>query len=73
MRPWPEVPEEDRWVIALMEELLEETGESPAQLRNRASELRDEAGCTDIHGYREAALALADRYEHAAAARLGSH
>jgi len=39
---------------------------------SRADELRAQAAQTDIEGYRDAALALADRYEQAAAARLAS-
>jgi len=38
----------------------------------RAEELRAQAAQTDIEGYCDAALALADRYEQAAAARLAS-
>jgi hypothetical protein len=71
--PWPEVDrDEDRWVIELMEELLEKTDQSPDELRARAAELRDEAQRTDIKGYRDAALALADRYEQAATARASA-
>jgi hypothetical protein len=70
--PWPEVRDEDRSVIELMEELLETTRQSPDELRARAAELRDEARRTDIKGYRDAALALADRYEQTAAARLAA-
>jgi len=45
---------------------------SPDELRSRASELRAEAKQTDIKGIREAMLALAERYDEAAAARLGA-
>ena len=55
-----------------MEELLEQTGQPPRELSARAEELRVRAAQTDIAGYRDAALALADRYEQAAAARLAS-
>ena len=72
MRPWPELAEDDRWLITLMEDLLGNTEQSPDELRARARELRDEAGQTDIEGYRHAALALADRYEEAAAARVAA-
>lgn len=68
--PWPRIPEEHRWTIELMEERLRETTQTPAELRARASELRKEAAGTDVLGYRDAALALADRYEEAAAARV---
>lgn len=53
-----------------MEELLEQTEQTPEQLSARARELRLEAGRSEIDGYRDAALALASRYEAAAAARL---
>ena len=70
--PWPEVPEEQRWALELMEERLEQTSQPPQQLSARAGELRAQAEATEIKGFREAALALADRYEQAAAARLAS-
>lgn len=72
MRQWPDVPENQRWVIELMEERLERTRQTPAELMARAQELRAEAAKTEIKGFRDAALALADRYEEAAAARLAS-
>jgi hypothetical protein len=55
-----------------MEELLEQTEQPPRELSARAEELCAQAAQTDIEGYRDAALALADRYEQAAAARLAS-
>jgi hypothetical protein len=67
--PWPKVAEGHRWAIELMEERLEKTDRSPEELRARAAELRAEAEETDITGYRDAALVLANRYENAAAAR----
>lgn len=70
--PWPEIADEHRWSIELMEELLEQTEQPPRELSARAEELRAQAAQTDIEGYRDAALALADRYEQAAAARLAS-
>lgn len=70
--PWPDVPREHRWSIELMEELLEQTEQQPRELSARAEELRAQAAPTDIDGYRDAALALADRYEQAAAARFAS-
>lgn len=70
--PWPDVPKEHQWSIELMEELLEQTEQPPRELSARAEELRAQAAQTDIEGYRDAALALADRYEQAAAARLAS-
>lgn len=72
MRSWPEIAEDDRWLITLMEQLLDETEQSAEQLRARARELRAEAEQTDIEGYRNAALALADRYEQAAAQRVAA-
>jgi hypothetical protein len=69
VRPWPNVTGEDRWSIELMDELFATTTKSPAQLRSRAEELRAEARTTELEGYRRAALALADRYELAAASR----
>lgn len=73
VRPWPEVDsDEDRQVIELMEELLETTEQTPEELRARAAELRDEAHHTEIRGYRNASLALADRYEQVAKTRLSA-
>lgn len=70
--PWPDLPDEHRWSIDLMEELLEQTEQPSRELSIRAGELRAQAAQTDIEGYRDAALALADRYEQAAAARFAS-
>lgn len=70
VRPWPKVPKTHRWVVELMEERLKRTTLAPADLSARAGQLRTEAGRADIDGYRDAALALADRYELAATARL---
>jgi hypothetical protein len=70
VRPWPDIP--DRWSIDLMEELLADTEQTPDELRARARQLRGEADRTDIDGYRDAYLALADRYEQAASTRLAS-
>lgn len=67
VRPWPDIPAEDRWAIELMEERLEKSWRTPDELLGRANELRAEAVATDIKGVRDAALALADRYEQAAA------
>jgi len=55
-----------------MEERLERTRQSPRELSGRAKELREQAASTEIKGFRDAAAALADRYEEAAAARLAS-
>lgn len=70
--PWPDVPDEQRWALELMEERLQRTSQPPQELSARAGELRAQAAKTDIKGFRDAALALADRYEQAAAARLAS-
>jgi hypothetical protein len=70
VRPWPDIP--DRWPIDLMEELLADNDQTPDELRDRARQLRGQAEQTDIDGYRDAYLALADRYEQAASARLAS-
>jgi len=72
VHPWPDIPDEQRWSLELMEERLERTGQPPKELSARAEELRTQAAHTDIRGYRDAALALADRYEQAASARLAS-
>lgn len=69
---WPDVPENLKWTLELMEERLERTSQSPRELAGRAKELRDQAAHTDIKGFRDAAVALADRYEEAATARLAS-
>lgn len=71
-RSWPAIPDEHRWVLELMEEQLGTTEQAPEELSARANELRRQAQETDIKGFREAALALAERYEEAAAARLAS-
>jgi hypothetical protein len=70
VRPWPKVPDEDQWLIELMEERFEKTIVSPEQLRARANELYAQAEQAEVGGQRDALLALADRYEDAAAARL---
>jgi hypothetical protein len=72
VRPWPDIPDDHRWSIDLMEELLEQTTQPARELSARAEELRARAEQTDIDGYRDAYLALADRYEQAASARLAS-
>lgn len=73
LHPWPNLREADRWLIDLMEERFTKTRKTAQQLRARAQELRAEAAQTDMHGYRDAALALADPYEQAAAARPLTH
>lgn len=68
VRPWPELVNEDQWAIELMEDLLDSTEQDPDELRARAAELRKAARKSDP-GQRAAALALADRYDQAAASR----
>lgn len=70
VRPWPDIPTEDKWLIELMEERFEKTPLSAEQLRARAEELRVQAEAGEPGGDRDARLALADRYEQAAVARL---
>jgi uncharacterized protein YceH (UPF0502 family) len=72
VRPWPALNEENRWLTEAMDRLLRESTQSPDELRARAHELRAEAAQSDMKGIRDAAQALADRYEQAAAARLSA-
>jgi len=72
IRPWPEVRDEGRWAIEFMEEDLRDTQDTPEELRTRAEELRAHAAETDQKGARDAALALADRYEATAAQLLSA-
>lgn len=69
VRPWPPVGEQGRWILELMEELLANTSLSHAELSDQAATLREEARTTGLEAYREASLALADRYDVAAATR----
>jgi hypothetical protein len=69
---WPDIPAKHRWVLEQMEERLEQTTQPARELSARADELRAQAAQTEVEGYRDAALALADRYEQAAASRLAS-
>ena len=69
VRPWPQLLEEDKWLIGLMEERFEKTPLSADQLRARAAELRQQAADPHLCVSREMALALAERYEAAAAGR----
>ncbi len=71
-RPWPALREEDRWLIATIEERLRASEQSPDEMRARAGELREQGSQSEVRGVRDAALALAERYEEAAAARLGA-
>jgi hypothetical protein len=71
-RQWPDLDDKHRWAVELMEERLAQTTQRPEALDARAGELRAQAARTDIGGYRDAYLALADRYELAAAARRDS-
>jgi hypothetical protein len=71
VRPWPELLEEDKWLVELMEEQFEKADLSADQLRARAAELRQQADDPHLCVSREMALALAERYE-AAAPRLAA-
>ena len=64
-RVWPDLPEKHRWALELMEKRLKNTTQPARELSARAEELRAQAAQTDIDGYRDAALMLADRYEQA--------
>lgn len=73
MHPWPPLAEEDQWLIGLMEELVADGFHTPDELRARAKDLREEARAAEFEdGYLHAVLALADRYEAAAAPRAGA-
>lgn len=72
VRPWPSLREEDRWLTEAMEGRLSESRMSPDEIRSRARELREQAAQSEVDGTREAALALADRYEQEATARAGA-
>ncbi|MGD0452421.1 MAG: hypothetical protein ABSB69_02380 [Solirubrobacteraceae bacterium] len=72
VRAWPPLHDEDRWLTELMDRRLRESTQGAEQLRARAQELRTQAGQSEMMGTRNAALALADRYEQAAAARLSA-
>jgi hypothetical protein len=69
VRPWPKLRDEDQWLTALMEELLAADDLDAEELRARAHQLRAEVLHRPADGDRDAALALADHYEQAAAAR----
>ena len=69
IHPWPEILDDHQWVIESLEERFENTDESPEELADRAGELRGQAERSELDGQRDALLALADRYEAAAARR----
>lgn len=70
--PWPVLRDEDCWLTVAMDSLLRESTQSAGEFRARARELRDQAEQSDLKEMRDASLALADRYEQAAAARLSA-
>jgi hypothetical protein len=70
--PWPDIPEEHRWATDLVEKQLQRSKRTPEELRARARELRTQATETQVRGVQRASLALAERYDEAAAARLVS-
>jgi hypothetical protein len=73
VKPWPEgLVDAHPEVVRLFEETFAQTTQTPEELRARARELREEAERTEVLGYREVAIALADRYEQAAASRVAS-
>lgn len=55
-----------------MEERLRTSDRTRDEMQARARELREQAEQSDVQGVRDAALALAERYEEAAAARLSA-
>ena len=57
------MPDRHRWVIDALDEQLDETDLTRAELTARAQELRAEARDSVVDGYRDAAVSLADRYE----------
>lgn len=71
-RPWPAVNDEDRWLIDDFEQGLASDDRSAEQLRERAQELRQQAADSDEKGVQDASLAMAERYELAADARLST-
>jgi hypothetical protein len=71
VRPWPDLREEDRWLVDAIEERFATSHRSFEELRARACELREQAEQSDIRGVRETTVALAERYEEAAALRRG--
>jgi hypothetical protein len=64
--------DEDRWLTEAMERQLLESTQSVQEMRARARELRTRADQSELKGMRDATLALADRYEQAATARLSA-
>jgi ElaB/YqjD/DUF883 family membrane-anchored ribosome-binding protein len=72
VRPWPTLNDEDRWLTEAMDRVLTESTQTADELRLRASELRAQAEQSELKGIRDAALALADRYEQASSARLSA-
>jgi hypothetical protein len=72
VRPWPVLQDGDRWLTDTMERRLRDSTQSAEQLCARARDLRAEAEQSDIRGIRDATLALAERYEQAATARLSA-
>lgn len=71
-RPWPPLAPEHRWTLELMEERVGADQPDSRRASARAKELRVQAAGADLPGFGSAALALAERYDEAAAARLTS-
>lgn len=72
LHPWPELREEDHWAIKAMEEVFATSERDPADMLAEAKELRERAARVGPHGGANACLAMADRWEAAAAARLSA-
>ena len=72
VKPWPKALDAHPEVVELFEETLASSTQTSDEMRARARELRDFAEQTDVLGYPEAAIALAERYEEAAEARVAS-
>lgn len=66
---WSQLLDHHREVVELFEETLARTTQTSEELRERARQMRTYAAQTEVLGHCEAAMALAHRYEHAAAAR----
>ena len=70
LRPWPDFEPPERGVVDEFERALDRTRDSPDEIRGHADQLRAQALAEEIGAVREAKLAMADRYELAAATRL---
>ena len=64
--------DEDQWLVQGLDNTLEHPSFTPDNMRARAEELRAEAGRAEGSAARDTYLALAARYEHAAASRAAA-